>query len=181
MQRFIFTPNGKEVKTGDSLIKNNVYKTPFGIITVPETIVIYKETIPALVKSKVLKPIDEHEEVYMDIQFYIDKLARKMNWTPEKTYGYLNKLDSIYPAAAFSIILREIAVELDKKYADHIQDSPEIYVISLTDEKINKMNKASIKNYRNFAAFRTLNDAIIARKIVWPVLKEMFRSTSEKN
>ena len=89
-------------------------------------------------------------------------------------------MDSILPAAALSIILREIATELDKKYKDHIEKSPEIYVISTLDGRITKANKAHIRNYRNFAAFRTIEDAKIACKIVKPILKEMFKSKSGK-
>ena len=84
-------------------------------------------------------------------------------------------MDSILPAAAFSMVLREIAVELDKKYEDHIENSPEIYVISMLDGRITKANKAHIKNYRNFSAFRTIEDARIACRIVKPILKEMFK------
>ena len=97
-----------------------------------------------------------------------------------KVYNYLNSVDSILPAASLSMVLREIAIELDKKYEDHIENSPEIYVISLLDGRITKANKAHIRNYRNFAAFRTIEDAKIACKIVKPILKEMFKSKNEK-
>ena len=89
---------------------------------------------------------------------------------------YLNSVDTILPAAAFSMILREIAIELDKKYKDHIEKSPEIYVISMLDGRITKANKAHIKNYRNFAAFRSVSDAKIACTITRDILKEMFKS-----
>ena len=78
------------------------------------------------------------------------------------------------------MVLREIAIELDKKYEDHIENSPEIYVISMLDGKIAKANKAHIKNYRNFAAFRTIEDAKIACRIVKPILKEMFKNKGGK-
>ena len=65
---------------------------------------------------------------------------------------------------------------MDKKYEDHIENSPEIYVISLLDGRITKANKAHIKNYRNFAAFRTIGDAKIACNIVKELLKELFKS-----
>ena len=116
----------------------------------------------------------------MDINFYIEKIAARLGWKPEKVYSYLYNADSILPAAAFSMVLREIAVELDKKYEDHIENSPEIYVISMLDGRITKANKAYIKNYRNFAAFRTIEDAKIACRIVKPILKEMFKSKSGK-
>ena len=50
----------------------------------------------------------------------------------------------------------------------------------MLDGRITKANKAYIKNYRNFAAFRTIEDAKIACRIVKPILKEMFKSKSGK-
>lgn len=46
----------------------------------------------------------------------------------------------------------------------------------MLDGRITKANKAHIKNYRNFAAFRSVSDAKIACSIVRDVLKEMFKS-----
>ena len=112
----------------------------------------------------------------MDLEYYVQKIADKMGWHIDKTYNYLNNVDAILPAAAFSMVLREVAIELDKKYEDHIENSPEIYVISMTDGRITKANKAHIKNYRNFAAFRSIEDAKIACRIVRDILKEIFKS-----
>ena len=50
----------------------------------------------------------------------------------------------------------------------------------MLDGRITKANKAYIKNYRNFAAFRTIEDAKIACRIVKPILTEMFKSKSGK-
>ena len=116
------------------------------------------------------------EYVLRLLEYYIQKIAEKLGWKMEKVYNYLNSVDSILPAAAFSMVLREIAIELDKKYEDHIEESPEIYVISMLDGRITKANKAHIKNYRNFAAFRSISDAKIACKITKDILKEMFKS-----
>ena len=42
------------------------------------------------------------------------------------------------------------------------------------DGRITKANKAHIKNYRNFAAFRSVEDARIACRFLKGSLKEMF-------
>lgn len=192
MEKFILK-NGKEVKMGDKLIKHGVADTPFGKGFIMQEIIVNEKTLPELIKVGVLTPMKEctHKagclckhcakgEVPMDMNFYIEKIAVRLGWKPEKVYNYLNSVDSILPAAAFSMVLREIAIELDKKYKDHIDKSPEIYVISLLDGRITKANKAHIKNYRNFAAFRSIEDAKVACRIVKPILKEMFKSTSGK-
>ena len=191
MKKFILK-NGKEVKMGDKLIKHGVADTPFGKEFIMQEITVNENTLPELIKAGVLTQVDcahgadcpcKHctkGEVPMDMDFYIEKIAARLGWKPERVYNYLNNVDSILPAAAFSMVLREIAVELDKKYEDHIENSPEIYVISMLDGRITKANKAYIKNYRNFAAFRTIEDAKIACRIVKPILKEMFKSKSGK-
>ena len=191
MEKFILK-NGEEVKMGSTLIKKSAINTPLGKGIIIKEIIVNEKTLPELLKEGILTPIGcahstdctcKHctkSEVPMNIDFYIERIATRLDWKPEKVYNYLNNVDSILPAAALSIILREIATELDKKYKDHIENSPEIYVISTLDGRITKANKAHIRNYRNFAAFRTIEDAKIACKIVKPILKEMFKSKSGK-
>ena len=191
MKKFILK-NGKEVKMGDKLLKHGVVDSPFGKGFIMQEVIVDEKTLPGLIKTGVLTQVDcahgadcpcrhcTKGEIPMDMNFYIEKIAARLGWKPEKVYNYLNNADSILPAAAFSMVLREIAVELDKKYEDHVENSPEIYVISMLDGRITKANKAYIKNYRNFAAFRTIEDAKIACRIVKPILKEMFKSKSGK-
>ena len=191
MEKFILK-NGEEAKMGDKLIKHGVTNTPLGKRLIIQEVIVNEKTLPELLKAGVLTSVGcAHDtdctcrycakgEVPMDMNFYIEKIAARLGWKPEKVYNYLNSVDSILPVAAFSMVLREIATELDKKYEDHIENSPEIYVISLLDGRITKANKAHIKNYRNFAAFRSVSDAKIACSIVKDILKEMFKSKNEK-
>lgn len=178
----IYLTNGKEVQIGDSLTKVSKVKDPFfGNGTIVQHIVVTKDILPKLLEAGIVtttKPAKSvvETEVPMELEYYIQKIADKLGWKVEKVYNYLNSVDAILPAAAFSMVLREIAIELDKKYEDHIEKSPEIYAISMLDGRITKVNKAYIKNYRNFAAFRTIEDAKIACKITRDILKEMFKS-----
>ena len=178
----IYLKNGKEVQIGDILTKvSKVKDSFFGKGTVIENVKVTKDILPKLLKAGIVtttipkKPVAE-TKVPMELEYYIQKIAEKHGWKIEKAYNYLNSIDSILPAAAFSMVLREIAIELDKKYEDHIEKSPEIYVISMFDGRITKANKAHIKNYRNFAAFRTIEDAKIACTITRDILKEMFKN-----
>ena len=187
MKKFILK-NGEGVEIGDTLIEKSVIDTHFTKELIIKKIIVDEKTLPELLKTGVLIPVGcahkanctcghcTKSEIPMDITFYIGRIASRLGWKPEKVDKYLlTSVDSVLPAAAFSMILREIAIELDKKYEDHIENSPEIYIISLLDGRIVKANKAHIKNYRNFAAFRTIEDAKIACKIVKPILKGMFR------
>jgi fructose-bisphosphate aldolase class 1 len=174
----IYLTNGKEVQIGDTLTKVSKVKGPsFGKGTVVQHIVVTKDILPELLEAGIVTTKSVVEtEVPMELEYYIQKIADKLGWKVEKVYNYLNSVDAILPAAAFSMVLREIAIKLDKKYEDHIEKSPEIYVISMLDGRITKVNKAHIRNYRNFAAFRSVSDARIACKITRDILKEMFKS-----
>lgn len=185
MEKF-YLKNGKEVQIGDTLTKVTKTKHPlFGEGTVVESVVVTKASLPKLIERGIITTspgsdfdVDKVKpaEAHMDLHYYVEKLAKKLNWKVEKMYNYLNTIDSVYPAAAFCMILREVAIELDKKYEDHIEKSPKIYVISLLDGRITEVNKAHIKNYRNFAAFRSVEDAKTACSIVREILKELFKS-----
>ena len=178
----IYLKNGKEVQLGDILTKvSKVKDSFFGKGIVAQNIVVTKDLLPKLLEAGIVtttKPAKSvvETEVPMELEYYIQKIADKLGWKIEKVYNYLNSVDAILPAAAFSMVLREIAIELDKKYEDHIEKSPEIYVISMLDGRITKANKAHIKNYRNFAAFRTIEDAKIACTLTRDILKEMFKN-----
>lgn len=181
-----YLKNGKEVQLGDVISKIVKVNNPLiGKGDLTTTILITETNLPLLLKKKILSTnpkstdkLKESEKVSLDmnIGYYVDKLAQRLGWRGEKMSNYLNTLHSIYPATAFSLLLREIAIELDKKYKDHIENSPEIYVVSMLDGRITRANKAHIKNYRNFAAFRSIDDAKVACSILKEILKDLFKS-----
>lgn len=195
MKKF-YLANGEEVKIGDTIHKSGEINHPiFGTGKAVEEILVTKKSLSELIDRGIVTvrhisdnsnnsnakteeeiPATTEGGVPVELEFYIQKIADRLGWKIEKVYNYLNNVDAILPSAAFSMVLREIAIELDKKYKDHINDSPEIYVISLLNGKITKATKAHIKNYRNFAAFRSIDDARIACRITKDILKEMFKS-----
>ena len=182
----IYLKNGKEVKIGDTLILTYRSESSiFGGATMIKSIIVTVDNLPKLIEAGIVttkhtKSTVTETKVPMELEYYIQKIADRLGWKLEKMYNYLNTIDVILPAAALSLILKEIAVELDKKYKDHIQNSPEIFAISMLNGRIGRINKANIKNYKNFAAFRSIEDAKIACSIVRDILKEMFKDTSGK-
>ena len=96
MEKFILK-NGKEVKMGDKLIKHGVADTPLGKGFIVQEIIVNEKTLPELIKAGVLTPMKEcpHKagclcrhctkgEVPMDMNFYIEKIAVRLGWKPEK-------------------------------------------------------------------------------------------------
>ena len=62
------------------------------------------------------------------------------------------------------------------KYKDHINDSEKIFAITAQDGKIHEICKESIKSYRAFPAFRSVEDAKIAYSITKELLKNTFKN-----
>lgn len=116
----------------------------------------------------------------VNLGHYIQKIADRKGWTYQKVNGWLKSIEDENPIAAFNIILREIAIDLDRKYEDHIENSEKIYIISTLDGRIHEICKAHIKNYRNFAAFRTIEDARFACTLLRDKLKEMFKTNAKR-
>lgn len=124
------------------------------------------------------------EEASLDITlttgYYITTLAYKKGWPALKMAEFLDSLWEINPAAAFSTLAREIAIEFDKKYPDHIKNCDIIYIISTFDGRIHEVPGGIIKSFKNFAAFRTKEDAIKACRILRKELKAMFKKSGKQ-
>lgn len=172
MKKLIFVETGKEVEMGKTLAfgMNSVYGfIPF------YTVIVCEKSIPFLIEEGIIKEV-ENEETPTEPYFYIKHLADRIHWNVENLRKYLSNLYTIYPAAVFSIMLREVAIVLDEKYDNHIENSKEIYVISCLNGEILKVKDLNkIKNFKNFAAFRTLEDAITAKKILEEPMKQLFK------
>lgn len=169
MKKLIFVENGKEVEMGKTLAYSACGFLPFYTVTVCE------ESIPFLIKEGIIKEV-ENEEIPTEPYFYIKHLADRIHWNVENLRKYLSNLYTIYPAAVFSIMLREVAIVLDEKYDNHIGNSKEIYVISYLNGEITKVKDLNkIKNFKSFAAFRTLKDALVAKHILKDPMKQLFK------
>lgn len=170
MKEFL-TKDGKKVKKGDKII--GIIRTDYGPIPV-EIVEINDESIPKLIKEGFLVE-DTPKTDDLDIQMCIKHLAGRIKWNTQNLVKYLDNLYTIYPAAVFSIILRELAIMLDEKYPNHIENSDEIWCISTIDGEIKRVKDTTkIKNFRNFAAFRTLEDAKIAKGVMKEALSDLF-------
>lgn len=163
-----YLSTGEEVKLGDVVRGRTTDKNG----TTQVVVTVTQETIPLL---KSLGIITTPKTSIM-LSAVIERIAKRLGWKTQKVQSYLGGAVEIMPMAAFNILLREIAVMMDEKYPDHIHQSKEIYAISPLDGRIHKLCKAHIKNYRNFAAFRTIEDAKAACNILREPLKEMFGS-----
>lgn len=104
----------------------------------------------------------------------LDNLCEKFSCSLQELEAILSKISSFNKGAALSLVLREMALVLDKKYEDNIRNCEEVYGVSFVTGKIVKIPKRVIRGYNGFAAFRTLEDAKLACSILKNILKDMF-------
>ena len=105
MKKLIFVKTGKEVEMGKTLAfgMNSAYGfMPF------YTVVVCEESIPFLIEEGVIKEVED-EGTHVDPNFYLEHLAGRIHWNVDNLRKYLGNLYTIYPAAVFSILLRDKA------------------------------------------------------------------------
>ena len=173
MKKFILADSGKEIKFGDRVLIVESVNTPLSVARVQRVAVVTKELMGKLIKDGKVNVVEENgiNKIWNDA---IKSLAKKTNWKEEKLLNILATLHLANPWAATQMVLREIAIELDKKYDDHINKSEKIYVISPQDGRIHEINKKTVKNYKAFSAFRSIEDAKIACSLIREHLKSIF-------
>ena len=173
MKKFILADSGKEINFGDKVLIVENVNTPLSVARVQRVAVVTKELMGKLIKDGKVNVVEENgiNKIWNDA---IKSLAKKTNWKEEKLLNILATLHLANPWAATQMVLREIAIELDKKYDDHINKSKKIYVISPQDGRIHEINKKTVKNYKAFPAFRSIEDAKIACSLIREHLKSIF-------
>lgn len=166
-----YTKDGKEVKLGEPFKARyskgeNKYRFYTDYLLETQAQMLVKEGV--LVKK-------DTSSVPMSLQYYGERVAERFYGVPNSLmYRLINILYAAYPQVALNMLLREVAIEIDKKYSDHIEKSDKIYTVSMVNGRITEVPKGTIKNFRHFAAFRTIEDAKLGCKIVRALLKDMF-------
>lgn len=173
MKKFILANSGKEINFGDKTLIVESINTPFSIARIQKVAVVTKELMDKLIKDGKVNVVEGNDinKIWDDA---IKSLAKKTNWREEQLLSILATLHLANPWAATQMVLKEIAIELDKKYDDLINKSEKIYVISPQDGRIHEINKKTIKNYKAFPAFRSIEDAKIACSLIRENLKSIF-------
>ena len=172
MNKLKLKQTGKEVKMGDKLIK---VVELFGIPIPVAGLEVNETTLPDLIKQGIIVAEGSDSDIDITIEGAVQHLANRIGWSRENLERYFNNLYKISPAAVFEIVLKEVAILLDEKYPDHINNSEEIWTINKVNGEAQKLKDLSkIKSFQHFAAFRSLEDALVAKKVMAPVLEDLY-------
>ena len=144
-KKFVIKGTNIPVKEGDSVTLGNVTK----------------EDLEYLVKTGVLVVDDE-----ITLKNVISSVAIKLNADIESTTDLLEDLSKVNPAVVFSLLLKELAITLDKKYEGHITECSNLYFVRDLDGCVDNLwgryNSDTIALFRNYA------DARLAISILKP-------------
>ena len=172
MNKLILKRTGKPVEKGEKLVK---VVEVFGLPIPVDEIVLDDKTIPDLIKQGVIVEEGADKGIDFDIPAAMAHLAERIGWNSNNLDKYLTNLYKISPAAVFSVLLKEVAIMLDERYPDHINKSKEVWIISTLDGEIKQIKELhKVKNFRNFAAFRSLDDALVAKTIMKDALRDLY-------
>lgn len=179
MNKYYYADSDVEVKVGGPIDLH--IKSSAGNITI-QINKVDEKTLENLVKIGAIRKVSRmsgrkllaKEDIPMNLEFYVSKLEKQLG----QESGFLTMLQKatwrIAPASVSDLLLMFIAKYLDEQYPDHIRESKELFGVDV-DGRIVRLNPKEIKTFRTFAAFRSLDDARIACRILKPLSKKIFK------
>lgn len=179
MEKSFITKEGKRVFLNEPF--NACFETKEEGCTVVHLIRTNKldaTTAERLVRLGVLKEYGVPKAENITIKDMFKLIGEWIVGTPDAVETIIELLNTLPDYIKFEMMLRAAAVLIDRKYPDHINNAKvdKYYTINMTDGKVCEVPKKSIKNFRNFAAFRTLDDIKIATKLLRPLMKHIWPS-----
>lgn len=179
MEKSFITKEGKRVFLNEPF--NTCFETSEEGCTVVHLIRTNKldaATAERLVRLGVLKEYGVSKAENITIKDMFKLIGEWIVGTPDAIETVIELLNTLPDYIKFEMMLRAAAVLIDRKYPDHINNAKvdKYYTINMTDGKVCEVPKKSIKNFRNFAAFRTLDDIKIATKLLRPLMKHIWPS-----
>jgi hypothetical protein len=165
------------VKTGNEIFLNEPLKVSAsgnGYTTRFETNCLTKPMADMLVVNGILtnkKP----NLVPAEFDYYVQKLAKKLVISNEDCRTMLYCIEKYAPATVFSLLAKQIALELDNKYDGHIGKAEELFGVELATGHIIPIKIRGDFYLKNIALFRSVDDALFAINVLKPVYDKMFQ------
>lgn len=170
MKQYFDSKTGKEVflnKPYEVSIKEDGYVTSF------KTSQLTESMANMLVANGILTNKCP-AKIHANFDYYVAKLAKKLNITFEDCGNMLNCLMTYAPATVFSLLAKQVALELDANYEGHIGKSKELFGVELTTGFIIPIKITESSHLKNIALFRSVDDALFAINVLKPVYMRMF-------
>lgn len=180
-----FLNNGEEIKFGDIInaTKDEGYKTTIITCIFDKDSIDFLKELGIIIEKDIEEKTTKKQEnsdrelismvSYLD--YVLDYVANRIGASRVEAVKYLYSLEKINPLAVLTVYLKRISYRLNKKYNNTpIRELPKIYIISVYDGKVKAICPKDIKNLKNFAWFRSKEDAEFARQCVINLIEKMF-------
>lgn len=152
----------KEVKLGDTISFEEVLSNKNWTTVSTHTFTFTEDYVDYLVENGYLRIEEEKLPTPQEmLEIVLDRVSKKLKMERTEVRDFINKVFTLNPSSAFSLLLKEIAVVLDKQYPDHISKVESIYIFNAASGKIQQVRN-NLGCYKAFAAFRTKEDIDLA-------------------
>lgn len=168
MKKYINTKTGKEVKVGDKFKyeeMNANARLCFECNVTLENIMYLNEL--GFIKEVI---INDNQEL---VDFYLDKIAIRKNWSLHQTKEYFTELLSIYPKAFKDCLYRVISIEWRDCNLCKLKSVFGIGCLSANKDQAVEISTSSIVRWQNEAFFKTKKEAELAIYIVDKIIKAL--------
>lgn len=154
-----YLKNGKEVKMGDKVVCKTTEESEFGNTFIKRCFLVTEESLLHLIKAGIII-CKENKKTHDNVMsIVLNKISKFLDCSMEDTIVFLSTMYQMNEAAFRSMLYKKIAVEFDKAYPDYIADAKEVWVINLAYDVIDVLPVSKSMNFKNFAAFRTEDNA----------------------
>lgn len=161
--------NGREVSKGDYLsFTIRVNGEEMGSCGEAE-----ESDLELLAKAGILdvQELTDDIDVSEDPMYYVSKVCERLDINPDNRVRFIGELLKFSESSLSSLILKEIAIELDKKYPGHIKNCYFWYCLNVENFEPIKVERntiiGSVDNFTSkFAVFRTKFDAWFGAKVL---------------
>ena len=168
MKKYINTKTGKEVKVGDKFKyeeMNANARLCFECNVTLENIMYLNEL--GFIKEVI---INDNQEL---VDFYLEKIAIRKNWSLYQTKEYFTELLSIYPKAFTDCLYRVISIEWRDCDLRKLKSVFGIGCLSANKDQAVEISTNSIVRWQNGAFFKTKEEAELAIYIVDRIIKAL--------
>ena len=152
----------KEVKLGETISFEDVKKSEGWTTITTHTFTFTEDYVEYLLQNGYLRVEEEKLPTPQEmLEIVLNRVSKKLKMERAEGRNFINKVFTLNPSSAFSLLLKEIAVVLDKQYPDHISEVNTIYIFNAASGKIQQVRN-NLGCYKAFAAFRTREDIDLA-------------------
>lgn len=169
---YYLSSTGVKIKLGEPFGSISTEDSPMGPVEVLRRYTLSEENVKFFIEKGIIttSPI---KKVNQCAGYYIAKYCERIGWNKNRFAAQFNDICSVNPAPLLSILLKEIAIAMDKNHEGHILDAKEHYFVSLEDGCIHKAH-LKFTNVKYIAIFRSAAEAEEALSILEELHRDMF-------